>query len=232
MLINFEKKFIYIRPHKVGSTSFMHFLTNNQDSSKFVNYQYFRFNGKIAYYKDGAALDRLGYAHAPLKLIKQTVSEELFNSYSKVSSIRNPYTQTVSLFLFHKLRLTRLLANKQFANLLIQKPKAALRLVVLSSELKFLWYEYLKKLTPYSTYIESDGKLICDDYIRVENYDEDLKSFCSKYGYVYQNNKKLNVNKRSSKEAYERFLDKKSIDIIKSKFKNIFDRFDYQPPNS
>ena len=233
MLINFEKEFIYIRPTKVGSTSFMHFLTNNDHASDFINYQGFRSNGKIAYYKDNTRLDPYGYAHATAKKIKQAVSEELFNSYAKVTSVRNPYTQVLSSFLFHRVRLKRLLSYKHlgdFAKHAISKPKKVLKLFVLSSQLKSLWYEYIKSVTPYSSWIELDGKLICDDYIRIEYFDDDLKIFCSKYGYEFKNIERLNVNKKNTDEVYDRFLDKKSIEIIKSKHRNIFDKFDYQPP--
>ena len=235
MLINFEKEFIWIRPTKVGSTSFLNFLIKDFNKSRAITTNTgLQYDGKLLFYKANTGVDKHNLVHPKAETIRDHVSADLFNGFRKVANIRNPYTQVVSSFIFHKMRLKKFLwdePNYSLTKFVLMRPKDFLRTVLFSTQLKTLWDIWLRRVSPYTDWLHIDGKLICDDFIRVENYEADLKKFCAKYDYDFIQSEKLNSNKQHTFNLYDRFLDSKSIELIKQKHKIIFDKFDYNLPH-
>ena len=222
MFINLSKNFIYIRPLKVGSNSLMDFFQGDNKNN-------ITLKSGLTFHKDYLCINYV--RNSQLHNLHYTAEEILMNfrimnfeDYTKVISIRNPYSHTISWFLYNKVILKTLLNNPvEF----IRKPKALARFI-LSLQTRQMFKFALKNVyRPYTHWGKINGKNIIDDFIRVENMDSDLSQFCAKVGLSYQPIKKLNVNKAHNLDIYDHFFDQEIRDHVEKIYSDIFDDFNY-----
>ena len=222
MFINPSKNFIYIRPLKVGSNSLMDFFQGGNKnniilkSGLTLNKDYISIN-----FVRNSQLHNLHYTAEDILVNFRIMN---FEDYTKVISIRNPYSHAISWFLYNKVILKNLLKDPvEF----FRKPKEFSRFIFSIETRQMFKFTLQNVYRPYTTWGKINGGNIIDDFIRIENMDSDLFKFCEKVGLTYQPIKRLNVNKAHNFDIYDHLFDQEIRDYIDKIYFDIFENFDY-----
>ena len=244
MFINLEKKFIYIRPPKVASSTLIDFFWKDELSqSILIEHNRISPNcfGRVwveGY--DQKRRDNANNLHPKMSEISNYLNKKSsedasysnnFDDYRIVTSIRNPYKHALSWYLFQKLMYDRRVSrgiNFEFA---LNNPARFLAQRFFSSHGKtnfkiFLRYFY----RPYTDWFTLNGKNVVTDYIRVEHLQEDLKNFCNKVQLKYETPTSININKKHNEELYSKFFDTEAKKLIEKRYKDILEKHDYKCP--
>lgn len=109
MLISHKYKFIYIKCYKVGGTSTESFLEryclhDNLEKSHTFNHET---EEKVSEYgiigTRSSNAKTKWFNHKTPKDIKNDIGDLIWNSYMKISNVRNPYDIAVSFYYFHNI---------------------------------------------------------------------------------------------------------------------------------
>lgn len=178
MIVSHKHRFIFLKPRKVAGTSFEIALSKycgeddiitpiSRDDeairrvNDFMGPRNFNFGlAKLLASNPNSEVKLFGYAlplkfynHIPAKLARSRLKADVWNSYRKISLVRNPWDRTVSIFFWKN-----------------TKRKSKPNLANFTSYFKA--NPYLLE-TNYSQYM-IDGKDIVDTYIRYEHFQEDI----------------------------------------------------------
>lgn len=204
MLVSHSHKFIFIKPKKVAGSSIQAYLAR--------------------FCKDGIIHSRDPKSHMKAVDVKKLVGDEIWNSYLKVTAVRNPWDKTVSLYFWRRrnrpfyIYLKRILAGKPMHSLAVRLSfkefvKELLKLDVLNED---------------RTITHVDGKIPNYHFIRYEYMHEDLKKFSEQIGETYDPNdmpqKKVGHRKKSS---YREHFDEDSKKCVQQAYSYEIDRFGY-----
>lgn len=249
MIISHKYKFIFIKPTKVAGTSVelglskftskydivtpVSTFSKKRDGMKYVhqpkNYQGF-------------------YNHDSPKKIKSKLGDEIWNSYYKITIIRNPWDLIVSRYHWEKER-----SFKNFSYV-IKRHRIKENLFNFKSYFLLFWklmnvpinYFYLYKIkkgdfeffikhfrkywknTRY--YFSNDGNLWCDYYIRFEYLNEDYETLCKTLGLEYKPLMKTK-NKTREKTHYSKYYNQETKLIVEKMFKKEINYFGYKFEN-
>lgn len=134
--------------------------------------------------------------HDPGWLVKKHIGNEIFDSYHKITAIRNPWDMAVSRFYFRR----QLIGSEVNENTTFK--------------------EYLR-ITPKNDLDNSrvyriNEKSVVDSYVRFENLLEDWKGLLNKLNLDYIDLPKAKTGIRKDKEHYSLLYDDDDIEIIRN----------------
>lgn len=203
MLVSHKHKFIFIKTHKTAGSSIEEYLK--------------------PYCKEDGIIDTFKYrSHRPAYSAKEMVGDEIWNSYTKICPVRNPWDKMVSLyfwrtrkrpFYYHLLRLIRgkhprpLEQRVDFEELISRQGMRCnldRRIMFITDE----WEDYF--------------------FIRYENLQEDLEALCNKVGIPFEPDKmpQKKVGYRKDKD-YQKHYSEKTREIVRKAFKEEIEKFNY-----
>jgi hypothetical protein len=215
MLVSHNYKFIFIKTIKTAGTSTEIFLepyciSNLQESHSRV----------MKKTNEGIVGTRMNqqqaeksefYNHMTPLEIKNKLGESLFDSYIKISNIRNPFDILVSHYHF---RPTYNLFTKE----------------KLSFDDYLLNTDVVEKLSQkYKDLLFIDDKFVIDEIIRYENLSEDLNNLVSKLNLPNPKRKLSNYKVSKDREGipYQKFYKEETIKKVRENFNFYIDLFRY-----
>jgi hypothetical protein len=185
MIVSHKHRFIFLKPRKVAGSSFEIALSKYMTENDIVtpiegvddelrhslgfcgpsNHKYAPFD-IIANTTIGEKLDAirkrripLKYnTHMPAKMCKRRLGEDIWNSYAKISIVRNPWDMALSRFYFNS------------------DPPADL-----SHFTRFCVLERHLFAINHTNYF-IDGKLVIDHFLRFEHFEHDIKQLSATIG--------------------------------------------------
>lgn len=204
MLVSHDHQFIYIKPKKVAGSSIQAYLAR--------------------YCEDGINYHRDPKSHMRAQHVKKLVGDDVWNTYLKITSVRNPWDKTVSLYFWRKrkrplyVHLRRILRG-------------------------WPWYgpahrnnfkDFVKLMYEQGTLNEDknitniDGQLPDYYFIRFEHMHEDMEKLCHKMGVSYSADdmpqKKVGHRKSNS---YKEHYDEETIEYVRKAYETEIERFGY-----
>ena len=238
MFVNLEKKFIYLRPPKVASTTLIDFFWQAELADS-VLYDNWRVSsnciGKV--WKKGFDTIRRN-SHSNIHPKAHEVFEMLenennsFDNYRIVTSIRNPYIHALSHYLFQNKMVRQRYKRKENFRYFLNNPIRFLAQNFFSMHSKLNFKIFLKYVyKPYTKWFLVDGKNVVTDYIRVESLENDLEDFCKKVDLPYTFPEKKNVNKAHDNSLYSKYFDEEVKGLIENYYPEIIKKFNYKCPN-
>ena len=147
-------------------------------------------------------------SHVGAKRVSMALGAEKFARYQKVSCIRNPFDRSVSLFHWREM------AKEDFS-----ETKLAFRDFILNQK----WPDD-NKIT------HVDGVYVVDRMIRFETLKEDIEAVAAELGVEVDPDALPHTKSTSAtrkKIAVQDYYDKDTIEVVKSRFDWVFDRFPY-----
>ena len=139
-------------------------------------------------------------------LIKEYVGDGIWNSYKKISIVRNPWDHAVSWFKWQESRGREGTKKGEFE--------------------RYLFNNY-RSTWPF--YTINYGKYDIDFMIRFEHLDEDLKVFFDQLNLKYEFELPKTKHKVRTKRNYKDFYTKDSlIEIVNEKALNVINKFNYK----
>ncbi|MFY0599810.1 MAG: sulfotransferase family 2 domain-containing protein [Cyclobacteriaceae bacterium] len=200
MLVSHEYKFIYLKSRKTASTSLERYF--------------------LPYCKNG--LVDLKRAHKPAIEIKELVGEEVWNSYTKICAIRNPWDKMVSYY-FWKKRLS-------FVNKILHKLNPKWSNYNEAHQLDFKGFIQKQANLNIDTkifYINSQWQDY--EFIRYENLYDDLKKVCDLIGIPYEKSKLGNHKSmyRPKKSHHQKFYDDETRDLVRDAYSIEIEKIGY-----
>lgn len=216
MLVSHLHKFIYIKTIKTAGTSTEIFLEPYCFSD--IDESHSRTMMKT---EEGIVGTRMSqkraekseyYNHMPPQLIKEKLGEEIFNSYTKIANIRNPYDILVSHYFF-KSTYDLFAKNKNF-----------------SFDQYLLETDVVEKLAiNYKKLLFIDDKLVIDEIIRYENLTTDVDNLLKKLNLPEPkrvlSNYKGNTERKG--KPYQNFYTEETKKVVEDNFNFYFELFDY-----
>jgi hypothetical protein len=216
MLVSHKHQFIYIKSIKTAGTSTEIFLepycisnipeTHGREMTK-TN------EGIIGTRMNQNAAEKYEfYNHMSPKKIKDSVSENIFNSYTKIINIRNPYDMMVSHYYFKPTFELYSNCEMSFEDYLLNTNVV----------------EDLSKKYRDLMYIEDE--FIIDEIVRFENLEEDIFSLIEKLNLptpkrVLGEYKK---NVRRPDKDWKKMYNNKTQGLVENHFKFYIDLFNYE----
>ncbi|MEO9477174.1 MAG: sulfotransferase family 2 domain-containing protein [Cyclobacteriaceae bacterium] len=205
MLVSHEHKFIFIKPKKVAGSSIQAYLA--------------RFVGK-----DGVNYHRDPKSHMKARDVKKMVGEDVWNSYQKITVVRNPWDKTVSLYFWRRrkrpfyIHLRRILRGWPW-----HSPS---RRHNFKDYIKYLYER--NDLNADRNIVWIDGKLPDYYFIRFEHLHEDMEKLCSKLGVEYDADampqKKVGHRKGS---GYHQHFDEETQELVRKAHAEEIEKFGY-----
>ena len=201
-MISHKHKFIYIHVPKCGGTSL---------------------RGKINPYCEIRANSNFGTYnyHKSVKDLKNHFIDKKWNwsTYTKIAPVRNPWDRTVSLWAFgNRRKLLSITANGKEQNTCNDFT------AWLHSNCAFLDRHW-----GYTTMIrDPKGEVLIDDFIRLENFQEDFNIICDKLGIPHQ---KLPHKNKTKHKHYTEYYNDETRQIVAEKYVKDIEYFNYKFEN-
>ena len=236
MFINFDKKFLYVRPQKVASTTLIDFFWKEElnDSSTFNDLRVSKNCLGIILNRDIKS-NNIHFVHPTAQEIYTSFDSKKFNQFNNfriVTSIRNPYNHALSAYLFIKKMIDRRNKRKENFRYFLNNPIRFLAQNFFSMHSKLNFKIFLKYVyKPYTKWFLVDGKNVVTDYIRVESLENDLEDFCKKVDLPYTFPEKKNVNKAHDNSLYSKYFDEEVKGLIENYYPEIIKKFNYKCPH-
>lgn len=217
MFISHTHKFIYLKTEKTASTSIEHFFAKShgcelQEGVRFSEI----WSPDFSWAGMRSNEAQLLYNHMPAVEIRR-LFPDLFNAYSRVSSIRNPFTKALSQFYFKNTGKEFLLTGSLYQEELVKTFRA--------------WVQNTREIvaSDRNKYIDDEGNYILSKMIRYENLQYDLEFFCKELGVKFSNSDLpwLNKKRTASKPDVKQFFDQSTKEIIEERFGFEFEFFGY-----
>lgn len=212
MLISDKYNFIFIHIYKNAGSSITNALIPfvGNGAQRFANKVLLRFDNWVNVNKFHKFLAPRPYAHhIKAKELVDEIGFETFNKYFSFAIVRNPWDWQVSLYKY------MLKEPMHFQHKLIKS---------LGSFEKYIEWRCKKEVRLQKNFVcSADGKLLVDYIGRYENLDYDFKKICKRIG-IETNLQKLNI---SNTRAYQKYYNKKTIEMVRGAFAADIDYFDY-----
>lgn len=219
MLVSHRKQFIFLKTPKTAGTSVEIFLEpycfpDNEWRFTHGRAEYNTSTGIIGARGESAA-NSIYFNHMSAKKLRANLKEETWNNYSKVSTVRNPYTLYCSKFWYEvEYRKT------------IPEPDSNKTAIVSSFR---QWLHTVVKPAIFSRFYFVDKELIIDYFIRFENIQEDLEQLCAELKLDY-NSKNLPFLKKTQKASgleLKDYYGAAEQKLIEKTFPFVLNRFNY-----
>jgi len=178
MLVSHTHKFIYLKTKKTGGTSVEAYLErfclpkDVTDLGAHDREQIISDRGIVGARNNGRSISNdIYYNHMPAKELKALVGDDVWNTYTKICVMRNPWDRMVSKFWWQLQPQLRRYEDYPF------------------SEIReyFEWFIENKPrwLADDLDVFTIDGEAIVDDVIRYEDFDNEVARICAKFGETY-----------------------------------------------
>ncbi|MCH8491291.1 MAG: hypothetical protein LAT81_15380 [Oceanicaulis sp.] len=206
MLASHNKKFIFLKTRKTAGTSVEFALQrfcvppgvapNHRTAAIETRY------GIVG--RRGPAQNDMGlawYNHMPAAELKIKLSDEVWNSYRRICTIRNPWDQVVSAFHFYlksDSSYTRRSNIYNFKNWLLTSMKS--------------------KMSTDSNIYSIEGMPVIDTYIRHSNIEEDFDKACNEIGVERVGLQRLKSEFRDPAIPYVEYYDNQSVEFVAEVF--------------
>lgn len=242
MIISHSRKFIFIKPRKVAGTSVEVALAQYCGSEDVITENVSSSEIDATTTQDFRRNDEGFFNHMRSKRIKKKIGEKIWNSYYKISIVRNPWDMLVSRYFWNKKNATPRKSVSEVSAEILQHPTQAHLYGKLFFALKrTLLHEdispddsfdtFLKKLphnaSNTSYYFDASGKPYCDFVIRYEHLQEDFDRVCEYLGLPHTEIPQLKTKVRSSRD-YTSFYTPETRAWVEKKFAQEIKAFGYR----
>ena len=215
-MISIQKKFLFIHVPKTGGNSIQGILKNYSEDiiitrKKGENGFDERFELKNRKYKIKK--------HASLYQYKKVLEPDIYNSLFKFAVIRNPWDRMISYYFSPNLGVVKWEKEKFIKFVNNVKP------------LKYYIAEYNlldKVFYELNLNVKNDRSKLDEniDYIiKFENIEKDFEKVCKKLSIPYQT---LPVVNKSYREHYSKYYDEELIELVKRKYRDEIELFNYK----
>lgn len=239
MIISHKYKFIFIKPTKVAGTSFelgvYPFLGKNDVATEITKYSPCSDSHVYSHISQNA---KDFYNHMSPSEIRLKIGDDIWNSYLKITIVRNPFDQVISRFYWDQSRKKGELQVS--IRSMIQTRRISFREIKTLSKkyIEYLNYDFNNLVELYDEsyinsrfYFDLEGNPICDYYIRYENLDYDYHKFCKIVGMPYIELPKTKSQTRKNRKHYSFYYNQNSKVKIELLTKNEIDFFGYKFEN-
>ncbi len=231
MLINFKKKYVFVRSTKVASTSLIRTIWKEETRGQRIltHGGFLISNSMLALTEDSSSKKNLSFPkkfHLSLHEVKELFRDDEFENFFKFSIVRNPYSHAVSRFLYEEVIVKKLFKN--FFKLNNRRKLALLKSFVMKPNNRMIFKVFLKNF--YKGQKKFLGENLDDfDYLlRFESLENDFQILKKKF----ELKAKINfLNKhRDTFSHMKNLYDEECIDLVYQNEKNIIERFNYKFP--
>lgn len=232
MLISHRKKFIYTSTGRSASTSveayFQPYCYPDGQCPKITNgfAQYVGEVGIVGFRGTIHPGDNVKWGfHMQAKKVYSYIGPEIWNSYFKFCTIRNPFDKMISHFYHQLLNKTIELSPEKFIIYCAARGKDDIEI--------FRNWLLENPATNRETYV-IQGQICMDFFVRYENLLEDINFVCEKIGIKYepQNLPIFNMHGTARKEEYDiaDYYDRRSVEVIEQRYAWELEQFGYTLP--
>lgn len=211
MLVSHRYKFIYLKARKVAGTSVESYLERYCVNPKLESV--YKINENTDFKSDeygiiGARMNGKGNVkwlnHKTVPEMKRDLQGKIWNDYTKICNIRNPYDMVVSWYTYTK--PFSVLNKEGFKNFVLKQNNLT---TIINN--KHIW---------------SDNGKFNFEYVRFENIQEDLDNIMSKLN-LPKYDFELPKYKVTRNDDWRLYYDNQTKDIISSLFKEEINFFNY-----
>lgn len=233
MIVSHKHQFIFIKPHKVGGTSVQARLSEQcADTDMYTKIREYSPDKDHDYYKIDSQNAESLRGHASPSEIEDVLGKDVWNRYTKITIVRNPWDLVVSSYHWENWRRARRRARRKKTERLIGKFRLSriAKKIRRSASNRFLNYVadlpsiYLN--SPY--YFDANMDLIADVHIRYETLETDYKAVCDKLDIAYRKLPRLKTAVRNSGAHYSTYYDDRSRQVVEEMFKDQIEYFGYR----
>lgn len=241
MIISHKHKFIFIKPRKVAGTSVevnlakfcgkKDIITSTTDAtSKNDEDSYIHMSQNNAGFTE----------HMKPKEIKKKVGEKIWNSYTKITIVRNPWDMLVSRYYWDSSALDRITSKEPLKNI---KFKAFFKLYTYKKIIRLLLLKvgindekkdmnryienYYLKYSNSEYYFNEENSLIPNFILRFETLQEDYNLLCKKLNLPSERLPRLKTKSRKTKKNYKELYTPKVRKIVEKEFQREIKEFEY-----
>ncbi|MEP0366390.1 MAG: sulfotransferase family 2 domain-containing protein [Cyclobacteriaceae bacterium] len=204
MLVSHDYKFILVKTKKTAGSSIQAYLE--------------------PYCENGHITRNHPESHMPAEEIRKLIGEEAWNSYLKITPIRNPWDKMVSLYYWRTRKRSAIAKIRRFLWLKWSDDPA--RKMTFTEHVKYL--NKINEVNIDKDVIYVDGKVPEYEYIRFEHLLDDMKAVCEKIGVPFEPerlpNKKGGVRKA---QGYQNHYDEESKAIVAQAYTFEIEKFGY-----
>lgn len=229
MIISHKHNYIFFKPKKVGGTSIevalAKYLCENDTMTPLTKYS--KHHDKDQYIHN--AQHYAGYYdHAKPSYIRNKIGESMWNNYTKVTAIRNPWDIVVSTYWW---KMNKKVTFRDYVDILNVH---ALRdyLSDLRTLTKPKSFEHFVDNFPHSYlntdyYLWANGKKTADRYIRFEHLQTDFNKFCRAIKIPPTMLLSLKSKTRKGNAHYSTYYDKETRRKVALMFQREIKAFNY-----
>ena len=234
MIISHKHRYIFIKPFKVAGTSVQINLAKHCGLGDVVP--------PIGDFSD--KWDSNCYSSKPRNFsgftnhmapedIKKVIDPKIWDSYFKFTIIRNPWDALISEYFWQLkgpnkypiIKLKKRLFINNIFNLeayfyILKRAPLFLKSKLLGKNMQNsfeLFIEALNKSRNNKFYFDSEGKPLCDFYIRYEHLDRDYGNICKRLGIPYEKLPLTKNKTRNKIKHYSQYYTPKTRDIVARK---------------
>lgn len=241
-IVSHSRKFIFIRPRKVGGTSLFVMLSRlcvAEDlicsSERSSDWDRDRCGTVDAQNMDAFHDDRASFAaaHPPPEVVRRWAGADAWNRYFKFTVVRNPWDWFLSEFWFQRRLWSKLCAAPS--------PSLAVRIFnvrrrwrihlgvnkeTVELALRKGWFE--KHVAAWPSFYFLDGTLYADAYLRFEDLQGGYDAVCRRMSLPAETLLKTKTEVRPRGSHYRDFYTPWSRDCIARRFGQIIEAFGYR----
>ena len=224
MIISHTHEFIFIKSHKTGGTSVEAALSQhcsgNDVVTPLIDYKFNRDENGQWIHK---SMNPGSYQqHDDALTIRNSLPEEIWNQYTKISIARNPWDRAVSFFFWEQRRNPALHPRKRFYHYL-GVPFDEL------DKLRQLFKEYIRgDWSTNDRFYFMDDQLCVDYIIRYEHLNDDFARLCEQLDLAPTPLPHLKSGIRKKSRHYSEFYDEETREIVARRHRNDIKTFGYQ----
>ena len=235
-IISHKHRFIFLKARKVGGSSILQALGKHCCSSDIVTSPA-NLEGLPSFARNTAEF----VPHMDAQRIRNAIDEETWNSYCKITIVRNPWDEVVSRFHFvlHRMSIGESKFQMKRSSGLLQmlprrfRPKKVPLEGAGDLDSPNFDREFLRELARESGrnnsfFFDKNGKPLADIYMRFENLQSDFESACKKLGLPVEPLPHLKGKIRPKKIPYQHYYDDKTRDIVAKKSSWVIQHFGYE----
>ena len=243
-IVSHSRKFIFVRPQKVGGTSLLVMLSRvcaaddvifgeEHSSSDMDNDRYDVIHAQNADAFLGDASFVLPPPHPPPDVIRRQAGADVWDRYFKFTVVRNPWDWFISLF-WYRLRMWSKVAMRPSPSLAARifnvrrrwRVYRAVNKKTVELALRKGWFE--KNLAPWPSYYFLDGRPYADAYLRFEDLQGGCDMLCRRLSLPAETLLKTKTKIRLGSIHYRDCYSSWSRDYIARRFGHVIDAFGYR----
>jgi hypothetical protein len=224
MLVSHRFKFIFVKTSKTAGTSVENYLEKFcMPGGEWIKHDtpsrrpvYETESGIIGHRGGREDMSIKWYEHQTASDIRQQIGEDIWNSYTKIGTIRNPYDQAVSMFFMRKM-----LASRRAGT--VEQERAEFEQWLVSGN------------CPDDKHIYCiDGNSCFDEVIRYENLYPDLNRVCDKFALPFVPTEVIKAGRKSRPVEFSslNMYTELSKSIVQKKLKYELEFFNYSFPTT